>query len=57
MTAVKLVVLLAFLAAWVLIPHPLEGPVLFTLSSTHGVHSGDLLGVVVAAVIGWRWLR
>lgn len=56
-TAAKLAVLLVLLAVWVLVPHPLEGPVVFTLTATHGIHLGDLLGVAVAALIGWRWLR
>ena len=55
-TAAKLVVLVVLLAVWVLVPHPLEGPVLFTITATHGIHLGDLLGVAVAAVVGWRWL-
>ena len=36
------------------------GPVAFSLSSTHGIHQGDLLGgldMVAAAVIGIGWLR
>jgi hypothetical protein len=51
--AIIAVVVLALLAAWVLIPHPLEGPVLFTISADHGVHLGDLIGVVVAGVVLW----
>lgn len=42
--------LLAVLLVWVLVPHALEGAVMFTLSAEHGVHVGDVIG---AAVIGW----
>jgi hypothetical protein len=43
------------LAAWVVVPHPLEGPVLFSLSDDHGIHLGDLAGLAVAAGVAW-WL-
>jgi hypothetical protein len=33
-------------AAWVLIDHPLEGPVVLTLSHDHGVHLTDALALV-----------
>jgi hypothetical protein len=49
------VMLLVVLTVWVLVPHPLEGPVLFTLSEDHGVHLGDLAGLAVAAGVAW-WL-
>jgi len=55
-TLVKVAVLLAVLAAWVLIPHPLEGPVWFTLTNDHGIHSGDLVGAAVVALVGLWWL-
>lgn len=42
--------IVAALVAWVLIPHRSEGPVLFTITSTHGIHQGDLLGAAVAVV-------
>jgi hypothetical protein len=49
-------VLLVVLAVWVLVPHSLEGPVLFTLSTDHGIHLGDLVGLAVAlGVAWWRW--
>jgi hypothetical protein len=44
-TALKLVVLVALLATWVLIPHPLGGPVVITLSNDRGIHLGDLIGL------------
>ncbi|MBI4935536.1 MAG: hypothetical protein HY828_16775 [Actinobacteria bacterium] len=47
--------LLAVLAVWVLVPHPLEGPVLFSLSTDHGIHLGDLAGLAVALGVAW-WL-
>ena len=49
------VALLAVLAVWVLVPHVLEGPVLFSLTHDHGVHLGDLAGLAVAAGVAW-WL-
>ena len=55
-TLVKVAVLLAVLAAWVLIPHPWEGPVWFRLSDEHGVHYFDVVALAVAALIGLRWL-
>jgi hypothetical protein len=54
---VKLALVGAVLAAWVLIPHPLEGPVVMTLSHDHGIHLGDLAGLAFAGLIAWRWLR
>jgi hypothetical protein len=41
------------LGVWVVRPHPFEGPNLLTFISDHGVHLGDLLGVVIAAVLVW----
>jgi hypothetical protein len=40
--------------AWVLVDHPLEGPVLLTLSADHGVHYTDALAIVPLA---WAWCR
>ena len=48
-TVVKVAVLLGALAAWVLIPHPWEGPVWFELSESHGVHYFDLVAMAVVA--------
>ena len=42
--------IVAALVAWVLVPHRWEGPVLFTITSTHGIHQGDLLGAALAVV-------
>jgi hypothetical protein len=49
------VVALAIAAAWVLIDHPLEGPVLVSLSSNHGIHLTDPLAVL-PLVWAWRTL-
>jgi hypothetical protein len=41
-------------AGWVLFNGPIEGPILLTISSTHGLTVSDLLavvGVLVAAVL------
>lgn len=51
------VLLLAVLLVWVLVPHALEGAVMFTISSEHGVHVGDVLGAVVIGAIAWWTLR
>ena len=41
-------------AAWVLVDHPLEGPVVLTLSSDHGVHYSDALAIIPLV---WAWRR
>ena len=51
------VLLLAVLLVWVLVPHALEGAVLFEFTGTHGVHVGDLVGVAVIGSIAWWTLR
>ncbi len=51
------VLLLAVLLVWVLVPHALEGAVLFEFTGTHGVHVGDLVGAAVIARLGWWTLR
>jgi hypothetical protein len=38
-------------AYWVLVPHRWEGPVIAEFSATHGLHSHDLVGVVVVLVL------
>jgi hypothetical protein len=48
------VLLLPVAAAWVLFNGPIEGPILLTISTNHGLTVSDLLavmGVVVAAAI------
>ena len=35
--------------------HPWDGPVLASLTATHGLHLGDLPAVTVAAVLLTRW--
>ena len=50
-----ILVALAVAAAWVFVDHPLEGPVMLTLSTDHGVHVTDVL-VVVPLVWAWRVL-
>ena len=61
--AVLLAIVLTVLTVVAVVGHhdPLEGPVIFGLSETHGVHVGDLL-VVAAWAVGvaccWRlWRR
>ena len=57
------VLLLGITAWWVLLPHAFAGPVLLTLTRTHGVHEGDLPSlafVVLAArslVVSGRLVR
>lgn len=51
------VLLLAVLLVWVLVPHALEGAVLFEFSGTHGVHIGDLVGAAAIGSIAWWTLR
>jgi hypothetical protein len=43
---VVVIAAIAVAAAWVLIDHPLEGPVVLTLSDDHGVHLTDVLALV-----------
>ena len=45
----RVAVLLALLAIWVLLPHRGDGPVVWSITDTHGVHRGDLYGIAVAA--------
>jgi hypothetical protein len=46
-----LVVLLVGLTLWWVVPlHTFAGPVLFTLTASHGVHAGDLPTVLFLAV-------
>jgi hypothetical protein len=42
-------VALAVSAAWVLVDHPLEGPVLVNLDTNHGIHLTDPLIVIPLA--------
>ena len=44
----------AVAAAWVLVDHPLEGPVMLTLTSDHGVHYTDVLAIIPLV---WAWRR
>jgi hypothetical protein len=44
--------LLPVSAAWVLFNGPIEGPILLTISSTHGLTVSDLLAVVGVLVAG-----
>lgn len=54
-------------AAWILIPHRLEGPVIFVISRAQGwgVHRNDMFGVVLPIAVTvflhrrhlGRWLR
>lgn len=40
-------------AAWILIPHPYEGPVVVVLSERYGIgiHRSDALGVVLPIIV------
>jgi hypothetical protein len=49
-------VAMAAAAAWVFVSHPLEGPVLLTLSRDHGVHATDVLAAI-PLVWAWRQVR
>lgn len=51
------VLLLAVLLVWVLVPHALEGAVLFEFGADHGVHVGDLIGAAVIGSLAWALLR
>jgi hypothetical protein len=46
---------LAVAAVWVLVDHPLEGPVVWSLSADHGVHVTDVL-IIVPLVWAWRFV-
>ena len=50
------VVAVGIAAAWVLVDHPLEGPVLVSLSSDHGIHLTDPLALI-PLVWAWRTVR
>jgi hypothetical protein len=39
------------LGVWVVRPHPFEGPSILSILPNHGIHLGDLLGVLVAAFL------
>lgn len=41
---------------WFLVNGEMEGPVLWTFSSDHGLTAGDLAGVAGLGVAGWRFL-
>ena len=46
------VLLLPVAAAWVLFNGPIEGPILLTISSSHGLTVSDLLAVLGVLVAG-----
>jgi len=51
-------VALVALSVWWVVPlHAFAGPVILTLTRTHGVHAGDLATVVFLAVAGRSVLR
>jgi hypothetical protein len=43
---------LAISAAWVLVDHPFEGPVILGLTTNHGIHLTDPLAIVPLI---WAW--
>lgn len=44
-------------AAWVMVPHPLEGDVVWVINERYkmGIHASDPLGVVVP-ICFWAWI-
>ncbi|MDX6324302.1 MAG: hypothetical protein QOK15_656 [Nocardioidaceae bacterium] len=40
---------------WFFVNSPMEGSVLLTLSTDHGVTAADLAGLAGLAIAGWRW--
>lgn len=46
----------ALAGAWVVVHHPLEGPVLVSLTANHGVHDSDALAIIPLAC-AWWWVR
>jgi hypothetical protein len=54
---VTALLLLPASAAWMLFNGPIEGPILLTISSSHGVTVSDLLAVVAVLVAGAVLLR
>ena len=40
---------------WLLTNNPMEGPVLVSLTSEHGITGGDLAGLAGLAVAAWRF--
>lgn len=48
---------IAVAAAWVLVDHALEGPVVLTLSDEHGVHVTDALAIIPLAWAWWYAMR
>jgi hypothetical protein len=50
------VVLAGFSLMWLLVDQPLEGAVLFSVTSSHGLTDGDLGGMAGLLLAGWCWL-
>jgi hypothetical protein len=46
------VALVAAAVIWILINQPVEGPVLLTLSATHGITVADLLSIAFLMIAG-----
>jgi hypothetical protein len=46
------VALVAAAVIWILINQPVEGPVLLTLSATHGITVADLLSIALLMIAG-----
>ena len=51
--------LIAGALIWPLPDHPLQGPIIASLSFTHGAHAADLISVLglATALTPWRWAR
>ena len=43
--------------AWLLVTKPVEGVILFSVTSTHGLVGADLAGLAGLALAGWQILR
>jgi len=43
---------------WLVVNGPMEGPVLLTVTASHGLTAGDLAGLAGLGLAGWRlWGR
>jgi hypothetical protein len=56
-SGVRGVALLAALSVlWLLVNHPMEGPVLLVVTARHGLTGGDLAGLVGLGLAAYRWV-
>lgn len=54
-TRVGALAIVVLALAWLPIDHQAEGPVLLTLSESHGVTTADLASVLAVVVAAWVW--